>query len=117
KVYLFRGRAYFMEEKFQKAIDDFLIDEQIKPGRASYDLARAYAASGNAYRAIGHLQRNLNSKYRKRWTYIQGDSCFNLISQDTMWQNFVQKQNLTDAEKYAVASEERIKREDYRGAK
>lgn len=116
KIYLYRGKAFLYSEKYEKAIEDFLKDERIHPGRSSLDLSKAFAAKGNPQKSVEYLKKHLNSPFKERWTKIVEDKYFEEISSDTIWQNFVQQQVVTDAERSALSSEEKIKRKEFKEA-
>ena len=116
KIYLYRGKAFLYSDKYDKAIEDFLKDERMHPGRSSLDLSKAFAARGNTHQSVEYLKKHLKSPYRERWTKIVEDKFFNNISNDTIWQNFIQQQLVSDAEKLALSSEEKIRRNEFKEA-
>jgi tetratricopeptide (TPR) repeat protein len=84
-VYLYRGSAYYAQQFYSLAEEDFLTANRLKAGIASYNLALVYAAENRVTLSMKHLADHLTSRYKKPASEIRTNSEFQRISDSVAW--------------------------------
>ena len=72
-VFLARGKANIQLGKTDDAIKDFMDAEKLKPGIASYELAKCYAKLGNIENTVYYMRLHLESPYKVLESEIKKD--------------------------------------------
>jgi tetratricopeptide (TPR) repeat protein len=116
KIYLLRGDSYLHLDKPQLAIEDYKKDSAAYPGRASINLARAYAFMKDYEKAGNYLTTHINSSYMERFIELEGDTFFSAMRTDKKWEHIKSQYKKTDAEKLIERAESRSKMGDLLGA-
>jgi tetratricopeptide (TPR) repeat protein len=99
RLYNERGEANLAIGNLTGAISDFNDANLITPNSGEYGLSRIYAIKGDAATALYHLERNLNSRYRKEEKEILLDPAFGSIENRPEWRQFWKKEWYTTAER------------------
>jgi tetratricopeptide (TPR) repeat protein len=99
RLYNERAEAYLASGNLNAAISDFNDANLITPSSGEYGLSRVYATKGDAATSLYHLERNLNSTYRKGEKEILLDPSFGAIENKPEWRQFWKKEWYTSAEK------------------
>ena len=99
RLYIERADAYLSSGNLNAAISDFNDANLIAPSSGEYGLSRVYATKGDAATSLYHLERNLNSTYRKGEKEILLDPSFGVIENKPEWRQFWKKEWYTTAEK------------------
>jgi tetratricopeptide (TPR) repeat protein len=86
-LFIFRGKAFLYCGQAGNAISDFSAAEKLKENSASYELAQAYAAVGNAQYACNTLKKYLKTPHKKFQSEIKNDKYFEKISDSKAWNN------------------------------
>ncbi len=96
---LLRGRNHYRTGHFDPAIRNFLSVEELRDGKASLDLARCYARTGDHQKAFSFLEKHLDSKYREPEAVVRLDPAFSKLESEKRWINIWKKNWYTDMEK------------------
>ncbi len=87
-----RARLYINIKNFQEAMNDLLYVEKIKPGAASYFLAKLYALQKDTLKTIAFLSKNLNSSYKVNKGEIFSEPAFQYLYQTAIWKELWAKE-------------------------
>jgi Flp pilus assembly protein TadD len=99
RLYNERAEANLAKGNLTGAISDFNDANLITQSSGEYGLSRVYATKGDAATALYHLERNLNSPYRKEEKEILLDPVFGSIENKPEWRQFWKKEWYTKAER------------------
>ena len=99
RLFTERAEAYIINGEYSKAITDFNEANKTIPFSGEYGLARIYALKGDAATALYHLERNLNSSFRKSEKEIMLDPAFGAIDNRSEWRQFWKKEWYSYTEK------------------
>ena len=99
---LARGKAYFQLGQVDNAIKDFMDAEKLKPGIASYELAKCYAKQGNIENTVYYMRLHLESPYKVAESEIKKEEAFSNIEKFKDWKNLWQTEWYTKSEKIAA---------------
>jgi tetratricopeptide (TPR) repeat protein len=115
-IYFFRGNAFLNSGKTEEAIKDFKEAYNTAPGRASIYLARAYSAKSDFTSAARYLQEYMNSKSMSTLYELERDSALINFRENKLWNELLKQYKISESEKLAYQSLERIKKKDMMGA-
>ncbi len=99
RFYIERAEAYILEGDYSGAIGDYNEANKISPASGEYGLSRVYALKGDAATSLYHLERNLNSAYKKGEKVILLDPAFGTIENRQEWRQFWKKDWYTVTER------------------
>ena len=91
RLYIERAAANLMKGDYSAAIIDFNEANTLAPSAGEYGLARIYAIKGDAKTSLFHLEKNMNSSFRKSEKEIMLDPAFASIENKPEWRRFWQK--------------------------
>ncbi len=94
-----RAEAYLLKGDYSSAINDFNDANKITPGSGEYGLSRIYAMKHDVSTAVYHLERNLNSRFKKSEKVIMLDPAFSIVENTSEWRQFWKKDWYTSYEK------------------
>lgn len=100
--FLARGKAYVQLGKTDEAIKDFMDAEKLKPGIASYELAKCYAKQGNIENTIYYMRLHLESPYKVLESEIKKEEAFSNVEKYKDWKAIWQKEWYTKSEKISA---------------
>jgi tetratricopeptide (TPR) repeat protein len=87
-LYLLRAEAFIKNGQYSQAIGDFNSANKLSASSGEYGLARIYAMKGDAATAMYHLERCLNSSFRRSEKEILLDPAFTIIERQPEWREF-----------------------------
>jgi Flp pilus assembly protein TadD len=87
-----RAEAYMSEGDYINAAADFRSANTIEMNSGEYGLARIYALKGDAVNSLNHLEKNINSSFKKSEKEILLDAAFSLIENTPDWRQFWKKE-------------------------
>ena len=99
RLYNERAEAYLASGNLTAAISDFNDANRIAPSSGEFGLSQVYAIKGDAATALYHLERNLNSPYRKGEKEILLDPSFSSVENKPEWRQFWKKEWYTASER------------------
>jgi tetratricopeptide (TPR) repeat protein len=88
RLLLLRAEAYLQLGNTQAAMSDYLEAGRIDPSSGDYGLSRIFALRGDAKGSLEHLERNLQSRYRKSEKEVMLDPAFEKIENTPDWRQF-----------------------------
>jgi tetratricopeptide (TPR) repeat protein len=91
RLYLERAAANLMQGDYSAAITDLNEANRLTPSAGDYGLARIYAIKGDAKTSVYHLEKDMNSSFRKSEKDIMLDPAFAGIENKPEWRQFWQK--------------------------
>jgi tetratricopeptide (TPR) repeat protein len=100
--FLARGKAFSQLGKIDEAIKDFMDAEKLKPGIASYELAKCYAKQGNIENTVYYMRLHLESPYKVSESEIKKEEVFNNVEKFKDWKNLWQTEWYTKSEKISA---------------
>jgi tetratricopeptide (TPR) repeat protein len=92
RFYIERAEAYIANGNFSEAIGDFNEANTLTPFSGEFGLSRIYALKGDANTALYHLERNLNSSFKKGEKEIMLNPAFGIIENRPEWRQFWKKE-------------------------
>jgi tetratricopeptide (TPR) repeat protein len=99
RLYTERAEANILNGDYSGAIGDYNEADKISPGSGEYGLSRVYALKGDAATSLYHLERNLNSAFKKGEKVIMLDPAFGTIENRQEWRQFWKKDWYTVTER------------------
>lgn len=112
-LYIKRGNSYYALHQYNKAIDNFLQAEKIKPSSASFYLAKCFAKLNMPDKTALWLETNLNSKYKVAKRKIKLDNNFKAFEKTEQWQKIWSKDRYTKTEIKLSYSEYLLQNKEY----
>jgi tetratricopeptide (TPR) repeat protein len=100
--FLARGKAFSQLGKTEEAIKDFMDAEKLKPGIASYELAKCYAKLGNIENTVYYMRLHLESPYKVLESEIKKEDAFSNVEKYKDWKNLWQKEWYSKSEKISA---------------
>lgn len=91
RLFVERAEAKMIIKDYTGAITDLNTANSITPDCGEYGLAKVYSLKGDAANAAFHLERNLNSKYKKSEKEIMLDPSFVNIENRPEWRQVWKK--------------------------
>jgi len=92
RLYLERAESYVLNRNYSGAISDFNEANKLSHFSGEYGLSRIYALKGDANTALYHLERNLNSSFKKGEKEIMLEPAFGIIENKSEWRQFWKKE-------------------------
>jgi tetratricopeptide (TPR) repeat protein len=92
RLFTERAEANIVKGDYSGAISDYNEANKITPSSGEYGLSRIYALKGDAATALYHLERNLNSSFRKSEKEIMLDPAFGPVENSSGWRLFWKKE-------------------------
>jgi len=92
RFYLVRAEARMSGGDYLTASNDFRSANSIEINSGEYGLARIYALKGDAVNSLNHLEKNINSSFKKGEKEIMLDAAFSLIENTPDWRLFWKKE-------------------------
>jgi tetratricopeptide (TPR) repeat protein len=99
RLYTERAEANILKGDYSAAISDFNEADRITPLSGEYGLSRVYALKGDAATALYHLERNLNSAFKKSEKEVLLDPAFSTLENRSEWRLFWKKDWYSQTEK------------------
>jgi tetratricopeptide (TPR) repeat protein len=99
RLYSERANAEYNLGNYKEAINDYLSSDRLDNSSGEYGLARTYAVMGDAVNSMAHLEKNLQSSFRKSEKEIMLDPAFAKIENKPEWRTFWKKDWYTGTEK------------------
>jgi tetratricopeptide (TPR) repeat protein len=87
-----RGICYLQNKDYQKAIQDFSSVEKIKPGKASFYLAKTYSYLKDTAKTLYYIEKNLNSSFKKSKSNFFNEPSFYFLQQSKGWKKLWEKE-------------------------
>ncbi len=88
RIYEMRAEVLLRSNNYQKAISDFQQANNMIQGIGEYGLARISSMTGKTDEALRHLEKNINSPFRKSEKDIMLDPAFGIIENTPAWRQF-----------------------------
>ena len=92
RFYIVRAEARMSGGDYLSASNDFRSANSIEINSGEYGLARIYALKGDAVNSLNHLEKNINSSFKKGEKEIMLDAAFSLIENTPDWRLFWKKE-------------------------
>ena len=115
KILIYKGDCLLMTAKPDLAIECYLQDDSIAPGRASLNLARAYVVKHKYDKASMSLNKYIKSGQRERISVLMADSFLTAMQNQPGWQTFLQANSPSEVEKIVEKAEKRASDGDLLG--
>lgn len=92
RLFIERAEANILKGDYSAAIIDYNEAEKLTTSSGEYGLARIYALKGDARTALYHLERSMNSPFKKSEKEILLDPAFSTIDNRQEWRQFWKKE-------------------------
>lgn len=99
RLYLQRAEAYEMTGDYSSAINDYNEANDLSPASGEFGLSRIYSLKGDVQTSLYHLDRNLESSWKKSEKEIMLDPAFGTIENRSEWRNFWKKERYSEVER------------------
>lgn len=86
---LMRADIYLMNNNLSAAIADYNSANRLSPGSGEYGLARCYAMKSDAATAVYHLEREMQSDFKRAEKELMLDDYLSGISLSNEWKQFL----------------------------
>ena len=113
QYFITKGQAELEQGNYWEAEQHFLKVEELFPGRASINLARLYAQSGNKDLLFTYLEKHLKSGYKIKEKDIMLDPSFSRLDSDRDWIRFWSGDWYSKEEDLLAEARYRIKKNDF----
>lgn len=111
-----RGNAFFKSGYFERAKLDYLAANKLKPGIASFELAKTYGELNEVNLMLTELENHLKSRYKKDRAIIISDDSFKPYEREKKWEDFWKQEWYNNQELLIDEIEYHIKYKDYNAA-
>ncbi len=88
RLFLERADLRILEGDYKGAIEDYNSSNNIKPSSGEYGLSRIYAIQNNVAVSISHLEKSMNSPFKRSEKEIMLDPAFSLLENKPEWRQF-----------------------------
>ncbi|MFW5872506.1 MAG: tetratricopeptide repeat protein [bacterium] len=92
------GDCYFFLEKYNQAINTYIVANEINKDIGSYGLAKCYSRLKDTNNTIKYLEQHLNSIYKHPKSFIRIDPDFYFLTNTREWVNLWKKDYYTESE-------------------
>jgi tetratricopeptide (TPR) repeat protein len=99
RLFLERADSKVIAGDFNGAIEDYNSSNKIKPFTGDYGLSRVYAIKNNISASLSHLERSMNSPFKRSEKEIMLDPAFSVIENKPEWRQFWKKEWYSKIEK------------------
>ncbi|HBI80598.1 MAG TPA: hypothetical protein DDY04_01275 [Bacteroidales bacterium] len=113
QYYLVKGKALLQANRQNEAIDALLQAEKLRPGVASFLLAKTYCKIGDTQSCIEWTRKNLQSIFREPESMYQLDGDFKSVHNLKDWQNIWLTEWYTPVEKDIFYAKYLINNQNY----
>jgi len=99
RFYTERAEAFMAGGDYKSATADYQSGNALVLSSGEYGLARIYAMKGDAVNSLKHLEKNIDSPFKKKEKEIMLDAAFSLIENSPDWRQFWKKDRYSIVEK------------------